>query len=294
MAAQLEHTIIRTNGINLHVVQTGAADGKVVILLHGFPEFWYGWRNQIDYLAEHGYRVLVPDQRGYNLSDKPAGVAAYNQDQLTADILGLIDATGRDKVCLIGHDWGGAVAWWLAFKHPERLDRLVILNSPHHKIFARALRTSSAQRRKSWYMVFFQTRRLPEWVVRRGNWHWFIRSVFQGSAAFTAEDIEQYRQAWSQPGAMTAMINWYRASRLAPHPADWRVHVPTLLIWGKGDSALGAELAQPSIAMCDQGRLVFIDHASHWVQHEAADQVNHWIGEFLAESSGRTDVSAPI
>jgi len=152
----VEHDRIATNGITLHVAQAGPADGELVVLLHGFPEPWWGWRNQIPALAASGFRVLAPDQRGYNFSDKPAGRGAYRMDTLARDIVGLIDATGRNRAAVIGHDWGGAIAWWLATYHPDRVRRVAVLNCPHPLVFSRILRRSPAQLLRSWYMFFFQ------------------------------------------------------------------------------------------------------------------------------------------
>src|SRR4051794_28893294 len=154
--ASLVHVNPTTNGVMLHAVAAGPGDGPLVILLHGFPEFWYGWRHQIEPLAAAGFRVLVPDQRGYNLSDKPKKIPAYNLDVLARDVVGLIDDAGAARACVVGHDWGGAVAWWLGVKHPERLAKLALLNIPHPLVMRRALRRSSEQRRKSSYMFSFQ------------------------------------------------------------------------------------------------------------------------------------------
>ena len=167
----MEHQYIETNGIRLHVVQDGPKDGPLVILLHGFPEFWYGWRQQIPFLVSAGYQVWAPDQRGYNLSDKPDGIAAYSIKVLAADVVGLIDASGRKQVFLIGHDWGAAVAWTVANKYPERLLKMVILNVPHPAVMIKFLRRSFAQLRKSWYMFFFQLPWLPENLSRFRNWN---------------------------------------------------------------------------------------------------------------------------
>ena len=152
----MNYEYIETNGIRLHVAQAGSDDKPLVILLHGFPEFSYGWRKQIPYLVEAGYRVWAPDQRGYNLSDKPEGLAAYSIDELAADVIGLIDAAGEKKVFLVGHDWGAAVAWWVAAKYPERLKKLITLNVPHHSVMRKTLRSNFSQLRKSWYIGFFQ------------------------------------------------------------------------------------------------------------------------------------------
>ena len=285
MTGAVEHHHIPTNGISLHVVQAGPPDGSPVILLHGFPEFWHGWAKQIPALAEAGYRLWAPDQRGYNLSDKPRGIAAYDIDHLARDVVGLIDAMDVERVHLVGHDWGAAVAWWIAGRYPQRLHRLVILNVPHLAVMARTIWRSWAQMRRSWYIFFFQVPWLPEASLRRNDWTNAIRSL-KGSSrrgTFTPEDIQRYRQAWSQPGAMAAMISWYRAAArsLGKLGSLGRIAVPTLMIWGVRDIALGREMAQPSIDLCDDGRLVFVEEAGHFVQHEEPERVNQLIGQFL-------------
>ncbi len=286
-STDFEHTFINTNGIRLHVVQSGPVDGPLVILLHGFPEFWYGWSKQIPALAAAGYRVWAPDQRGYNLSDKPKGIDAYTLDRLAADILGLIDASGRDKVFLIGHDWGAAVTWWTALKYPERLTKIAVLNVPHPVVMNRILRASFAQLRKSWYIFFFQIPWLPETLVRINDWRAGVQTLKASGRAdtFSEADFDRYREAWAQPGAYTAMLNWYRAlvqRRPNVRLSSVRITVPTLLIWGVQDVALSREMAQPSIDLCDDGRLVFIEEATHWVQHDEPAQVNQLLLEFLA------------
>lgn len=295
MTSQLEHQYVETNGIRLHVVQAGPEDGPLVILLHGFPEFWYGWRHQILHLANAGYRTWVPDQRGYNLSDKPKGIRAYHVDKLAADVIGLIDATGRQRVFLIGHDWGAGIAWWLAGKCPDRLERLVILNVPHSHVMRRNLRQNPAQLLKSWYIFFFQIPWLPETIARLCNWQMLMQVIQRSSrpGTFTDADIELYRQAWSQPGAYTSMLNWYRAlvQKQPKASANPRIAVPTLLIWGAKDMFLGREMAQPSIDLCDDGRLVLMEEATRWVQHEEPSRVNELIDNFLRGSSENLETS---
>lgn len=284
---QLEHKFIKTNGVNLHVVQTGPEDGPLLILLHGFPDFWYGWRKQIDPLASAGYRLWIPDQRGYNLSDKPQGFMRYSRDELAKDVIGLIDAAGREKAVVIGHDWGAAVAWWAANLYPERVQKAVILNVPHHQIILDYLRTKPAQLSKSWYIFYFQIPWLPELSARFGNWKPMIDSVQRSArpGTFTESDLNEYRKAWSQPGAITAMINYYRAAPWARLPNDQRIKVLTLIIWGRQDPLLVDTLAQDSLAMCDDGRLIYIDEATHWVHHEEAGRVNQLIIEFLTQGN---------
>lgn len=283
--AQLQHHYLQTNGIKLHVVEAGASSGPLVILLHGFPEFWYGWRYQIEALAAAGFRVLAPDQRGYNLSDKPKSVHDYNLDQLAADVVGLIDAVGREKAFLVGHDWGGASAWWAAIKHPERIEKLAILNSPHPRVMRKNIFHNPVQRKKSWYFFLFQIPFLPERRMRKNNWQIGARALQRTSrqGTFTETDMALYRKAWSQPGATTGMLNWYRAAfRSRPgRVRSSRVTMPTLILWGAKDKFLQREMAEQSIGMCDDGKLVFIENASHWVQHEEAGRVNQYLYEFF-------------
>ena len=283
----MDYEFIETNGIRLHVAQDGPSDGPLVILLHGFPEFSYGWRRQIPYLASAGYRVWAPDQRGYNLSDKPDRLAAYSLDELAADVVGLIDAAGKKQVFLVGHDWGAAVAWWVAAKYPDRLAKLVVMNVPHGSVMKEYLMSSFTQMRKSWYMFFFQIPWLPEMLAKRQNWKMIVESLTKSSRSgtFTDGDLDQYREAWSQPNAYRSMLNWYRALLQKPPkpPASSRITVPTLLIWGAQDKFLRREMAQASIDLCDDGRLIFIEEASHWVQHEEAEQVNELVETFLKD-----------
>jgi epoxide hydrolase 4 len=281
----LEHSYIETNGIRLHVVQAGPQSGTPVVLLHGFPELWYCWRLQIPALVEAGCRVIVPDQRGYNLSDKPEGVKAFSMDELVNDVIGLIDALGYEKVNLVGHDWGGAVAWVVANQHPERLHRLGILNVPHPAVMKRFLQRDLEQLRRSWYVFFFQLPWLPEAGMRANNWRGAVRALQNSGKidTFTNEDIEKYKEAWSQPGAMTAMINWYRAALRyqPPIPTDARIRIRTLLMWGMQDVALSHRLARPSMDYCDEGNLILFPEATHWVQRDEADAVNHYLIDFL-------------
>ena len=269
-------TTVETNGVRLHVVRLGPDDGPPVVLLHGFPEFWYGWLPVARRLADDGYRVLVPDQRGYNESEKPSGVAAYRLPTLAGDVAGLIEAVGEDAAHVVGHDWGAAVAWWLALDHPERVATLAAVNVPHPTVMARTLRRSWDQRRRSWYMAAFQVPRVPERVARAGNWRLFERSMRESSrpGTFDAADFERYRAAWGKPGAVTAMVNWYRAAARYPLPDRTDpVEAPTLVLWGTGDEFLRTEMARESVAYCRDGRAVLFDDATHWIHHEHPDRV---------------------
>ncbi|MEO8394191.1 MAG: alpha/beta hydrolase [Chloroflexota bacterium] len=281
----IEHHQVQTNGVTLHVAQAGDKDAPLVILLHGFPEFWYGWHAQITFLAQHGYRVWAPDQRGYNLSDKPAGIDAYRIGTLAEDVIGLIDAAGRESAYVVGHDWGAGVAWMTAITYPERVKKLVILNVPHPVALRETFRTQPKQWLKSFYIGIFQIPWLPERLLTFGDGMGAAQMLILSSnpRTFSDADFTQYIRAWKQPGAMNAMLNWYRAmvQRTPPMPADPRVHVPTLIIWGARDVALSREMAQLSVEQCDDARLVMFEQASHWVQHEETHQVNALLADFL-------------
>ena len=288
---ELEHSFIETNGIKLHVVQAGPKSGIPVVLLHGFPEFWYGWRHQIPALVEAGCRVIVPDQRGYNLSDKPLGAKHYRVDELVKDVIGVIDALGYEKVNLVGHDWGAVVAWTLAIKYPQRLHKLSIMNVPHPAVMKRFLTRDLEQLRRSWYVFFFQLPWLPEAGMRAENWRGAERAL-RGSGklhTFTKEDVVKYKEAWAQPGAMTAMVNWYRAviRHQPPMPQDVRVKVRTLMMWGMKDVALTHRMARPSMDYVDDGNLILFPEATHCVQHDAAEEVNHYLVDFILDSISR-------
>jgi pimeloyl-ACP methyl ester carboxylesterase len=275
---------VQTNGVRLHVVEAGPDEGPPVMLLHGFPELWYGWRNQIGSLAEAGFRVIVPDQRGYNTSDKPAGVQAYRTDTLAADVAGLLDALGLARASVVGHDWGGAVAWWLALARPERVSRLGILNVPHPAVMRRHLTSSPRQMLRSWYVFFFQVPRLPERFLARDGFARLSRAVRGGRrGTCTDEDLAVYREAWAQPGALTAMVNWYRAAlrSAGARLPRLRVGVETLVLWGARDRFLGSEMAGASAALCDHGRLERFEKATHWLQHDETDAVNDRLVRFL-------------
>jgi len=273
----------RTNGITLHGVEAGPEDGPLVILLHGFPEYWWGWRYQIGPLADAGFRVVAPDQRGYNLSDKPEGRRSYGLDTLAADIVGLADALGRRTFTLVGHDWGGLAAWWTASRHPERVERLVVLNAPHPQVAGAYMRSHPSQMLRSLYVGFFQIPILPE-IMLSANGHRSLKDALRRTSrpgTFSDEDIAAYEKTWSQPGALTAMLNWYRALPFKPDMKGATVHVPTLVIWGSKDRFLEKGLAEASLALCEKGSIRWIENATHWVQHEEPETVNTALVAFL-------------
>lgn len=282
---QYRESTIDLDGIRLHYVESGPPDGQLLVLLHGFPEFWYGWRRQIAPLAQAGFRVVAPDQRGYNLSDKPPDLEAYRLEECARDAANLVKALGRERAAVVGHDWGGLVAWQLGITRPDLVEKLVILNAPHPRVVQRTIPLDPPQWLHSSYVLFFQLTGLAEAILRANDWQLLVEAMRKTSrpGTFRDEDIEQYRRAWWRKGAMTAMLNWYRANfRLPPSiPGDARVAAPVLMLWGAKDTALGRELAQPSISFCERGELVFFEGATHWLQHEEAGEVNRRLIEFL-------------
>lgn len=279
--------IYKANEIELNVIEAGPTDGPFLIFLHGFPEFSYGWRNQIEHFAQAGFHVFAPDQRGYNLSAKPAGVHNYAMSKLMTDVVELISELtkkyGKKKVFLVGHDWGAAVAWSLATFYPQILDRLVILNVPHPGVMKKSM--NFRQLLKSWYMIFFQIPFLPEFLMRQSGYRMLFGSLIQTSnpKTFSRTEIEQYIQAWKQPGALTAMINWYRALRVKEilPKAHQTIPIPVLILWGKKDAFLSSYLADLSLKKCQNGKLVYFEDATHWVQHEKPAEINQAIEDFI-------------
>jgi epoxide hydrolase 4 len=268
----------------LHYVEAG--DGPLVVLLHGFPEFWYGWRQQIQPLAAAGFRVVAPDTRGYNLSSRPKDVKDYDVDKLAADIIDLIHERGAETAMLVGHDWGGTIAWTIAMHHPEVVERLAILNAAHPRKLSQGLH-HPGQLRKSWYFFFFDLPELPETVVHANHWHFFRHFLGDARPAFTQEETDRYIEAWSQPGAATGMINYYRSSvRTPPKRAEAAlrpIEAPTLVIWGERDRYLGPELAEPDHDdVPNLDRVERLPDASHWVQHDEAERVTQLLTEFFA------------
>ncbi len=242
----VEYLPFKNGDVGLHAVAAGPEDGPLVVLLHGFPEFWYSWHRQIEPLSAAGFRVIVPDQRGYNLSSKPVGVSSYAMPELVSDVIAIADQLGQRKIFLAGHDWGAAVAWSTALLHPQRVAKLVVLNVPHPSVMRKFLSTRPRQFRRSWYMFFFQLPWLPEALFSAFNFRAGSRSLLRSSrpGTFTAEDLAQYRAAWSQPGAITAMINWYRALfRTRIKFQNKTVRVPTRILWGERDDFLLTEMA---------------------------------------------------
>jgi epoxide hydrolase 4 len=283
-------TLNFANGqVRLNAVAAGPIDGPLVILLHGFPEFWRGWIAQIEPLSAAGFRVVVPDQRGYNLSSKPRGVESYSLTKLTSDVISIADQLGRERFLLAGHDWGAAVAWSTVLLHPQRVAKLAIANVPHPSVMRRHLKTDWRQMRRSWYIFFFQLPWLPEKLFRARNFRLGISALIRSSrpGTFSPEALAQYREAWSQPGTLTGMIHWYRAGlRVHARFPDGVVRVPTRILWGERDAFLGAQMAEESLRYCTDGELIRFPQASHWLQHEEPEEVWRLLVEFFGKPSG--------
>jgi len=275
--------------VQLHYVEAG--EGPLVVLLHGFPEFWYGWRLQIKALAAAGFRVVAPDMRGYNLSSRPDGVGAYDLEKLAGDVRDLVHERGAQSAFLAGHDWGGSVAWATAMAHPEIVDRLAILNAAHPRKLSQGLH-HPGQLRKSWYFFFFALPDLPDSIVHANNWHFFRHFLHDANPAFSEEEMNRYIEAWSQPGAASGMINYYRSSVRTPakkaEAAIQTVKAPTLVIWGQRDGYLGEELAEPEHDdVPNLERVERLPDASHWVHHDEAERVNQLLTGFFAPAQSR-------
>ena len=276
---------VTVRGIRLNLVEAG--DGSLVVLLHGFPEFSYEWRGQLPALAGAGFHAVAPDQRGYGHSDKPKRVRDYRVEELAADVAAVIESFGTSRAALVGHDWGGIVAYYVAMLHPKSVSKLVIMNAPHPAHFERVLRSNVRQMFRSWYGVFFQLPWLPERVLTLSRCR-ILRRQFKRDAApgaFTDEDLSRYVDAWLQPRAMRSGINWYRALvRRSPASlrALWRpIEVPTLVLWGDRDRHLIPELAEPGDHWLPNAELVRFPEASHWLPHDEPDRVNEALTDFL-------------
>jgi pimeloyl-ACP methyl ester carboxylesterase len=282
---EVAHRYADLGDVQLHYVEAG--EGPLVLLLHGFPQFWYQWRHQIPALVEVGFRVVAPDMRGYNLSDKPLGVRAYRVELLARDVERLIRTCGEGTAALVGHDWGAIAAWTAAMRYPERVEKLAILNVPHPARFLDGL-LSPMQLLRSSYMFFFQIPRLPEEVIRAGDFA-LLRSALGRDpvrpGALTAEDIERYIEAIAQPGALTATINYYRA--LLRYPGQTRallqrVEASVIVIWGEKDRFLSRRLAEPPhLWVPNLLSVKRLPDASHWVAEDRPLEVNTLLLDFL-------------
>jgi pimeloyl-ACP methyl ester carboxylesterase len=278
------HLRLDVGEVKLHAVEAGK--GPLVVLLHGFPEFWWSWRHQIPALAAAGFHVVAPDLRGYNLSDRPRSVGDYDLMHLTADVAGVVRAMGEKKAHIVGHDWGGGVAYSFAMLYPEMLDRLAILNCPHPASFEHALRTSLRQLKKSWYIFFFQLPGLPERFLRSEDYKALRQALRAGRpGAVPDSEIQPYVDAARRAEGLFGGIHYYRAMargalfRTMPEPSV--IDAPVLVIWGQRDEALGEELAEPPKRWVKNVRVERLPGASHWVQNDEPERVNTLLASFL-------------
>ena len=283
ISVAVEHRFVRANGVRFHVVEAGR--GPLVLLLHGFPEFWYSWRKQIPALAQQ-FRVVAPDLRGYNLSDKPAD--GYDYATLARDVAELVAALGEERAHVVGHDWGGVLGWGAAAFHPERVARLAILNAPHPGAFLRELRRNPRQVLKSWYIGLFQVPGLAERLLGGGHAARLGRMLRDFSVEpdlFSNAELAAYRRAATRPGALPAMLAYYRQvprSLAQEVSASHRqIAAPTLLVWGMRDVALVPALTEGLERWAPDLRVERIPDAGHWVQHERPATVNRLLLEFL-------------
>ena len=299
----IKHLFVSVNGIEMHVAEAkpdnASPTAPLAICLHGFPEYWGAWQRQLPALLNAGYRVWMPDMRGYGRSECPPKVADYRTDILADDIAGLIQASGTQRCMLIAHDWGAMVAWFVAAKYPELIEKMVIANVPHPRVMRRTVFRSLRQFLASWYVFFFQLPFLPELLLSLFNFK-LLSKIMTSSAnenSFSAEDMEGYRAAWRKSG-LSPMLAYYRAALRHQHlPPEAPITVKILILWGKKDWFLTCGMANRSVELCNDGALVFFEEATHWVQHDVTQQFNEKLISFLglaqsgAEQARATDAT---
>lgn len=279
-----QHEYITSNGVKLHYVTAG--EGPLMLMLHGFPEFWYSWRYQISEFAQN-YKVVALDMRGFNKSDKPKEQSDYRVDILVKDIEGVIKGLGYEKCTIIAHDWGGLIAWMFAYAHPEMVEKLIALNTPHPAKFVEGLKTPQQLLRSS-YVFLFQLPFIPELLIQAADYQ-FIEQAFKGMAvdksAFSKSDIDTYKNATAKRGALTAMLNYYRnLFKGKIFNQNWGIlKIPTLMIWGENDTALGKELTYGTELYVEDLKIKYIPNCSHWVQQEKPELVNQYMHQFLGK-----------
>ncbi|MCH8906392.1 MAG: alpha/beta hydrolase [Candidatus Heimdallarchaeota archaeon] len=284
MQVELRSEFIDTNNITLHVMRAGHPEDPLIIFLHGFPEYWKSFALQVQSMTDAGYQVMLPDQRGYNLSDKPHRIGSYKVDKLAQDILGLIHHASKETAVIVGHDWGGLVTWYLAAHYPHRVDRTVVLNAPHGSVFTKFYKTNPEQHKRSAYIKWFQLPYLPQKRLKSKNFKNLADRLIASSRenTFSETDITGLKVAWGQKRAMPCMLNWYRAiARRRLRITSKIVDKPHLIIWGAKDNFLLADMAEASLKYCKKGSLKLVDDATHWIQHEEPEMVSSEILSFL-------------
>ncbi|MEH6449116.1 MAG: alpha/beta hydrolase [Oleispira sp.] len=283
MTHNFQQQKVSLNGLSFNLICAGKKDAPLVILLHGFPECWLTWKDQIQPLADAGYRVIAPDQRGYNLTDKPKSIADYRIDALASDIEAIRQYADCETLHLVGHDWGAAVAWWYAMHYPDRLRSLTVINVPHPTVFENTLKSSLRQILKSWYIFFFQIPKLPELLLPLMNFRQLKKGLIDSSnpGTFNAEILSQLTTAWKQPGAITGMLNWYRAALRFPVTAsNLIISCPTRILWGEDDIALTKKMAKLSTEYCTNVELTYYPDGTHWLTHDHPQRIAEEIIRF--------------
>lgn len=278
----MRHEFIEANGVRFHYVEEGA--GPLVLLLHGFPECWYSWRHQLPALAEAGFRAVAPDLRGYNLTDKPP--SGYNIESLVEDVASLVRALGEERAHVVGHDWGGIIAWQVAWRRPELVRSLITMNAPHPAAFSEYVQRNVRQMLKSSYMLFFQVPRLPEYILTRNDAAAIARAFRQAAVrqeAFTDDDLRVYREAALRPGAARRMLDYYRQAVRQGRRAlpDSPIEVPTLVLWGAGDPVLQADMNDHLERWVKNLTFKPVQDCGHWIQQERPDVVNSEVVAWL-------------
>ncbi|MDQ3712296.1 MAG: alpha/beta hydrolase [Acidobacteriota bacterium] len=285
--SEIKFDYAQIGGVKLHYATAGDGE-KLVVLLHGFPEFWYSWRRQIVALSDE-YTVVAPDMRGYNLSDKPSRIEDYEMDKLVDDVTGLIRHFRREQAAIVGHDWGASIAWAIAQRHPETVWKLCALQVPPMSVWRK--NQTVKQFLASWYMFFFQIPRLPEWLLSRNDFAILaegLKNSTTESDVFSSKNIAEYKKSWSEPRALTSALNYYRANILkrlfSKQTTEEKIKVPTLFIYGEKDQAVLPESVRGIGEVIDAPyQEIRIPDAGHWVQQEAAEIVTDSLREFLAE-----------
>ena len=281
------------SGLNMRIARAGNPGAPLILMLHGFPECWYSWRHQMRALSDR-FDCVAVEMRGYGETDAPVGIANYTLDKLVGDVADAIEALGLKRAVVVGHDWGGGVAWATALMRPDVVERLIVMNCPHLARFSQELRRNFRQMMRSWYMLFFQVPRLPEWLFRRNDYALLTRALRDNtiqSNVFSDEDLKPFRDAFRNSYSITAAINYYRANfrsgfMAGPGDNDWidrKIDSPTLLIWGEQDFALGKELTYGMEGLfTGPFEIKYIPDSGHWVQQEKPALVNQYMREFLA------------
>jgi len=296
MSVKFENQYAEVNGVRLHYVSKG--EGKLIMFVHGFPEFWAEWENQLEEFGKD-YQAVALDMRGYNLSSKPEDLGAYHVTDLIEDLRALAEHLGHEKFIMVAHDWGGAVAWSFAMRHPQWLEKLIIINAPHPIIFARELLENPDQQKASRYMLTFRSPE-AEQIFSENDYEMLLKALFEfGTKWEMTEAVRQkYIEAWSQPGALTGGLNYYRVSPLYPPTSKEdedsikgimdlphemvEVKVPTLVIWGEKDQALLPTNLDGMQDYVEDLTIKRIPDGTHWVIHEQPELVNSLIRNFIS------------